>query len=782
MPRTRFLSLVSLLLLAVVIGTLPAAARPAPTEPAAAAPTAASITVRQSDELGFSALVQVPTRQITRTQDPAGTTYSQIVTPGIDEPAVGTGGEIGRPAVPVLSYLLAIPQGSITPTVRIGAITGIVSSTGVLLYPIQPSPVDQTQEPLGDFGDPPFTIDRAAYTLDQNFPLNPVVVTRLGSVRDLNVVLVTVATGQYNPVRRELQLFSGIQFDVTFQGGNGFFLPARALDPFERQNLPMYERVVNYGAVQAHINPALDLTSCVGYEYLIVTDPLFRAAADTLASWKWKKGIATRVVETGIGTGKAGTTSAAIRAYIGSEYSRCKVRPSYVLLLGDAEFIPTFYIPDGTDGDGNPVSMASDLYYSVIPGAQDDSSFVPLPDLALGRIPVDTAAEAQTVVDKIVAYEKTPTTNANFYKRVTLASYFQCCRIDQADGTDARAFAQTSEQVRGYLQSLSYTVQRIYTSSAKYYADPLKTSYYDPARDATPRFYYNSQALPADLGPGSGAWNGTTTDVINAFNQGRFLIMHRDHGYSGGWADPAFSTTSINSLANGNLLPVVFSVNCTSGVFDNETDSNPDNDTGVYFAEKLLRKAGGGAVGILGDTRVSPTWENNTIARGFFDAVYPGFVPGFGGNKPHRRLGDILNHGKFYLLDQLFVSPEQVAGTLSSGNVRKDMFLYHVYGDPTMELWTSDPTVRLPLSSRYQPVSQSASGWVLDYPVEGATITLLQNGQPLGRAEVIGGRATITFVSPADPQQPIAVSASVADELGATLTPVTPMYLPVITR
>ncbi len=178
----------------------------------------------------------------------------------------------------------------------------------------------------------------------------------------------------------------------------------------------------------------------------------------------------------------------------------------------------------------------------------------------------------------------------------------------------------------------------------------------------TPRRYYNGTALPADLAPASGfAWDGDTDNIINAFNAGRFLILHRDHGWEEGWAHPEFVSSNVNNdLTNGSLLPVVFSVNCASGLFDNETAAGDYSTTngGVYFAEHLLRKENGGAVGMLGDTRNSPTWANSALTRGFFDAVWPNTLPAYSGATSRRRLGDILNHGKVYLMTQ-----QGVAGT-----------------------------------------------------------------------------------------------------------------------
>ena len=49
-----------------------------------------------------------------------------------------------------------------------------------------------------------------------------------------------------------------------------------------------------------------------------------------------------------------------------------------------------------------------------------------------------------------------------------------------------------------------------------------------------------------DLAPGSGfGWNGNTNDIVNAFNNGRFLITHRDHGSARGPASKTGANATV---------------------------------------------------------------------------------------------------------------------------------------------------------------------------------------------------------------------------------------------
>ncbi len=741
-----------------------------------------TVQVIQSDNQGFAANVIFPERTPRAVAAPGGITYTEMLMPGLD--VVGGNPDlVGQPAVPILNRLLAIPRNGLTPTLRLGQISYSrhVTCSWPCFAPAQPSPIDLA--PTGedaDFGDPPFVIDRAAYAEDRDFPQKIASVRLLGRLRDVDVVQLSVASGQFNPVQGVFRPFQSVEVWLDFEGGEGTFLNRQALGVFESHFDPIWPLLLNGEAVvdPEYVDPDLPLASCIGYEFLIIVDPAYRAAADALKAWKVSKGIATLVVETGNGPGDAGTTAEEIRAFIQDEYNRCLVRPSYLLLFGDSQHIPPWTVQVSTteDDEGNtiPVFAPSDLpYVTALDGSQDDV-FFPLPYLAHGRIPVTSLSQAETVVDKIIAYESAPPTVGSFYQEMTFASYFQCCWWSQPDGTTTRGYVQTSEQVRSYLVGQGFGVERVYASDADYYQDASEDDYYDlGTRDDTPRFYRNGGALPGAIGPGSGfAWDGDTQDIKDAFADGRFLIFHRDHGNSSGWGDPPFDSGDAGALSNGALQPVVFSINCSTGYFDNNTS----------FAETLLRHGNGGAVGVIAATRVTPTWENNALSRGLFDAIWPGFLPGDGGPGAIVRLGDIHNYAKLYMLNQTW--QPQPAGSLDLTDVRRNFYLYHVIGDPTLEIWLENPNFNPPLTFGFHapPPDPDDLVWLLNYPEDDVIITVLQDGRPLGRAPVMNGVAEIPFLTEYDPALPLEVSAYMAGAIPTPLVNTGLTYLSFVAR
>lgn len=682
-----------------------------------------------------------------------GEKFTELEVPGADTDA----GMPGEPAVPILRRIIAVPMGA---EIQLDVQSEDAETIYLNLAPTQEQPLDEDEDPgnppdPATFGNRPFLKNEDVYATDALMPPDPLGLTFLGNMREVRMYLLEVACGQYNPATDALTLFKNVSVDVRFVGGSGHFLTEASSHSFE-SNPKIYEgAVLNKASVFENIGEVTLQPTLIGEELMILTHPDFKAAADTLAAWKREKGIVTNVFECGTGSGIAGrTTNTGIDAFIKNRYDTAAVRPSYVLLLGDAEYIPPFY----QSGAG------TDWPYAILGAVGVDK----VPDLAIGRIPVDTLTQANTVVTKIIAYEKTPPGSTVFYSNASIAAQFQCCRTDVAQvGTAQRTFAEVGEFSRNTMVAAGKTVQRIYE----------KTVAGDYFGDSTPRRWYDGTLIPAAIGPGSGfTWNGSTADITNAFNAGRFLIIHRDHGWEGGWSHPEFDWADADALTNGSLQPVVFSVNCASGFFDNETAGGAYGTTfnGVYFCERLLRKANGGSVGILCDSRNSPSWPNTALLKGFMDAIWPNALPAFGPATSQRRLGDILNHGKLYMMSQIGVGGSGVY----SGDAEYNQLLWHVFGDPTMEIWTSNPNLyvlpSLVAAYRYLP---REGLFEVDYATDGATITVFQQSAasadliPIARGEVKDGTASMKYLNAPNAQLPLLFSASKEDAVATELEP-----------
>lgn len=558
----------------------------------------------------------------------------------------------GFPNLPVQRQYVYIPNGKTAKfKVKLGK---VVTLDDYMVYPVQPAHPDAKGAP--DHG---FVIDDDIYASNRSFPTEQVVIDEIQHIRGHQVALLHICPYSYNPTQRVLKVYPDMEISVSFKGKDKKVKSGLASNSFDKFIKGIVLNPEAYSDYQS--TAGLSAASEAGAEYLIITAPAFLAAANSLSAHKTNIGINT-IVKT---TNDTGTSVTAITNYIQDAFDNWTTAPSYVLLLGDAEFIPTHY---QTIHSYHGSYTGTDLYYSTLSGSDY------IPDIFLGRIPVDTLAEANLVVQKIINYETNPPSLAT---SAAVAGYFQ---DGNYDGYADRRFVLTSEEVRNFLLTKSYSVERIY---------------YTPS-SVTPTnwnngTYANGAPIPTELLRSSGfAWDGNAADITASINSGISFLLHRDHGadrnagYSHtGWADPEYDETHINGLSNGSLLPVVFSINCMTGWFDGETDAYSSRNY-ESFCELFLTKSGGGAVAAFGASRVSYSGHNDFLAEGFFDCVWPEFLPSVPNNSgASTRLGNILNHGKL-AMDTIWGDPWGVRLT--------EYEIFHVFGDPTMQMIANTST------------------------------------------------------------------------------------------
>jgi hypothetical protein len=151
-------------------------------------------------------------------------------------------------------------------------------------------------------------------------------------------------------------------------------------------------------------------------------------------------------------------------------------------------------------------------------------------------------------------------------------------------------------------------------------------------------------------------------------------------------------------------------------------------------------------VGVFGDTRDSPTWHNSQLALGFVDGMLPFVLPSEG-PATRQRTGNALINGKMRLAG--------LAPPATDGSTRNELYLWHYFGDPTMQMWgASSPFVLDP--SQFTAVFQRVVSdpppgdpppyWVIvTVPpgLNGETLSILRNGEVVGKATITGDTVRI---------------------------------------
>jgi len=574
--------------------------------------------------------------------------------------------EYGKAELPVVSFYVAVPQGA---EVDLSYDTsGYTLLQDYDVYPSQP-PKPETD----GYIDPPFTINETFYSLDEYYPSSVVDVSPIMVMRGCRMTMISVFPFVYNPVTKELMIYNDIEINIDFIGGTGEFIPERLRSIYFQ---PIFDAfLLNADSVERATlnNPQVGmLNSDERADLLIVVYDEFYEEILPLAEWRHSIGIETKVVK----WSEIGTTAEELRMYVNNSYYNWELPPSFLLIVGDANHVPVNYIYD------HPYPFpksktGTDHWYVAFEGNDY------LPEIHEGRISVDNEFELITVVEKILNYSISPYMEEDWFNNVLLASKEE----------SGRYFIWGSETIYNYLSPLGYNVNRQYSG---------------------------------------GSPSGSTQGVIDAINNGVIIANHRDHGGETGWSAPSFTTSNVlNDLDNGAKYPVMFSINCLSGYFDKETSGGGPE----CLAEIALRV---GFVAVIASSRVSWSGYNDELCRGFYDGMFPDFDPDYpttSSANPYNTgvfmVSQVLNYGKFWMYDKYIVPggcppyPYEPDREIS----RTEFEMFHVHGDPTMQIRTAfpqNPTVdhpeRIPKIPSVLQVAVSSN----NTPIEGALVLVTQ--------------------------------------------------------
>ena len=318
-----------------------------------------------------------------------------------------------------------------------------------------------------------------------------------------------------------------------------------------------------------------------GADMIIITHPDFAGEMDALVNLRQSQSISTTVVNVlGIydewGDGRSDPE--AIRTFISDAYATWNPHPLYVLLVGDGSYDPKLYDVSSTEtfippylADVDPWAgeTAADNRYVCVDGSDT------LPDMLLGRLPVKSAAEAETVVTKIVAYETDPR-KGEWNADVLLVA---------DDPDSAGDFGNSSDTYAAVHVSDPFTVTRGYCAGA------------------SPDW---SDCSPAET-------DSIHENLTSEWDQGALLIQFTGHSSWQQWAtERFFHLDDVPDLGNTRRWPVVLGMTCFTGAFHRP---EPTLDEALVTAE-------GGAIATWGPSGLGVGTGHDDLSDGFFGAVF----------------------------------------------------------------------------------------------------------------------------------------------------------------
>ena len=642
-----------------------------------------------------------------------GNTYQMFSVEGAGFPPEG------KPDVPVFIRSILVPNGR-NLFLEVDPGDPEIIYDDILLNPVQAPYADLEDSPISDF-----VKDEEIYASDGIYPGVWAEIEAVEVMRGQEMTEIRFYPYQHNPVEETLYIYPNLRVTIIFEGDIQpipYRLQSEVFEDIYRREAINAEEILE--AEKAAETPVEPKYGPYGWDYLIFTDPAFEQAANKLAAWKQKMGYKTLVTKVPKKWGAQDIKDALVDAYYNWDTA-----PEYVLLIGDAEHIPPFYktwhIYNSTKYKGNKNTqgrVGTDLYYSTLESKGNiinpDGDLIP--EVLLGRLSVDEPYEAMDRVNAIINYEKNPPSDTSFYNNVVMAAQFQdggSVEVQTTSGTsftyniepddiEDRRYTQTTEDIAIFLGNtpVNKTVQRMYFADPD--SDPQKWN--DNKQDIQTWKNFNGMntQVGGNLPPhllGSFQWNADATKIKTAINAGSFLVTHRDHGGRQRWSQPRLEGKwDVALLNNQDLLPVVWSYNCQTGWFDNETDfkstaglTDLTTVTDEAFSEYWERPFSSaisdhdyGAVGIVAPTRVTYGTYNARLFMGMIEAIWPKYTNSSSTAKSLYQMGAVLNHGKAYM------SQKTTSGITETLQLEG----YHYFGDPSMEIRTEKPPLMIALA------------------------------------------------------------------------------------
>ena len=324
-------------------------------------------------------------------------------------------------------------------------------------------------------------------------------------------------------------------------------------------------------------------------DYIIISHSNFINSIQPLATFRRSQGLSVKVVDIeeiydqfnhGI------FNPLAIQKFLRHAYIHWRTpKPTYVLLVGDAHYdyksaivqlyrevlnrdydlhpiyVPTFHGWAPASGE-----TAMDHHFVTVSG--DDS----LPDMFIGRLPVQSPHELDAMVKKIIDYE------AKHQPGLWQGRLMQVAD-NAANNVGDEIFERNSEQlIEGYIP-VGYDTRKVYLRRIE---SPEQTN----------------QA------------------IISTIDEGVLVVEYSGHGGTQTWADEGIlRIADAENLQNAHL-PFIITTTCLNGQFDQP----------LQFGQRSLSEqflmGSAGAIGVLSATRLTFATANAAFDRNLFTSIF----------------------------------------------------------------------------------------------------------------------------------------------------------------
>lgn len=407
-------------------------------------------------------------------------------------------------------------------------------------------------------------------------------------------------------------------------------------------------------------------------EYLIITHKKFKKDIEKLAKYRSKK-YKVKIVdvqdiynEFNFGNFSPNAIKDFLK-YAYYNWSTPKIK--YVLLVGDAtvnvnwikdSIIPTYTIPTLVGGD-----TATDNWFVDF----DNDS---IPEIAIGRLPVNNSQELRNITNKIIDYEQNKNKGIWQKKIAFFTADEETIPENTLSFVEKEAF-KIFNMLVPYDFDISATLG-YRGSNYNYIPSKFPQRFADKINDGYLTFAY--------FGHGDIEWLGP--------------VLKDKKKY------PVFENKNIGLLKdNKGKYPIMFLICCLVGGFD-----WPDKTT---LSEKLLLKKDGGAIAVISSSRVSDPYGNICLLKELMQSVY---------KEKYQTIGEVILKAKENLIKSndflrqkidgfADISFDYIAQEYPEIADNKELYvklskeyhnhLYNLLGDPALEI--NYPAVEIAFST-----------------------------------------------------------------------------------
>jgi hypothetical protein len=380
------------------------------------------------------------------------------------------------------------------------------------------------------------------------------------------------------------------------------------------------------------VSPEQDLLSPQNQaDYVIISHAKFMQAMQPLVNFRQQQGMRVHLVDVQqvydqFSYGRVSVE--AIRDFLAYAYANWQSpKLEYVLLVGDGTYDPKGYLSTSA---ATYIPPYLEMVDPLLGETAADNRFVTIhgddmiPDLFLGRFPVNTVEEATIMVNKTIAYE-TQEIVGEWNRNVLFVT-------DNLDGGGG-AFYNFSDAIA---QGMGRDGQT-----------PLLPEAYE-----RPRLYLDRTCTLATCSQG----------IIDQINQGSLLVSYVGHGTKQFWASEQLLTiSSIQQMTNSDRLTIMLPMTCLEGFFHQP-------ETGFSALGEAIVRSPNGAVASWTATGLGLVTGHDYLERGFFLGLFHDGID---------RMGPLTVFGKIHLAEN---APANLYRDL--------LDTYLLFGDPALRVRT----------------------------------------------------------------------------------------------